>query len=594
MNPANLNSLWGNLIVEELIRNKINYFVLSPGSRSTPLTVAVARHPQAEKIICYDERGAAFHALGYARATGNPAVLICTSGTAAANYFPAVIEAAVEHIPMVIFSADRPPELRQTGANQTIQQVNLYGEYARWQFDLPCPDDKIPPQVLLTTVDQAVYQARRSPCGVVHINCMFREPLAPTKESFNQEYLISVEKWLKDEQVYTHNTSSVHTLQEEELKKLAKLFQKTSTGILVIGQLKSPDETEAVIKLANKLNWSVFADIQSGMRLSKGITHLIHYFDQLLLREDWHQGKPWETVFQIGDRLISKRWLQLIEKYPPQDYIVLLNHPSRHDPTHRVTWRLEGDISYTCEQLCQELPQGKTSTWTKSLQRQSQQINQTIDDFLFSSPAINEPALARLISRHIPPQNGLFLASSMAVRLMDMYATPQAGNIVVAANRGASGIEGTIACAAGFAVGLAAPVILLIGDLACFHDLNSLYLLKSIPQPVIVVIINNGGGGIFSFLPIAEFKDVFETYFATPHQLKFRQAAQMFNLDYYHPQTLAEFTSTYQAAIQSQVSTVIEVTTNREDNWALQQELQREISGSNSQNHEVNSSKANS
>ena len=575
MNPANLNSLWGYLIVEELIRNKINYFVLSPGSRSTPLTVAVARHPQAEKIICYDERGAGFHALGYARATGNPAVLICTSGTAAANYFPAVIEAAVEHLPMIIFSADRPPELRQTGANQTIQQVNLYGEYARWQFDLPCPDEKISPQMLLSTVDQAIYRARRSPCGVVHINCMFREPLAPTQEKFNREYLNSVEKWLKSGQLYTHHTGSVHTLQEEELKKLAKLLQKTSRGILVVGKLKSPDETQAVMKLAKKLNWAVFADIQSGLRLSTENHNIIHYFDQLILREDWHQGKPWEIVFQIGDRLISKRLLQLIEKSPPQDYILLLNHPSRHDPAHRVTRRLEGDISHICEQLCQKLSQGKTSTWTKNLQRQSQQMYHTIDDFLFSSPEINEPALARLISRHIPPQNGLFLASSMAVRLMDMYAMPQAENIVVAANRGASGIEGTIACAAGFAVGLAAPVTLLIGDLACFHDLNSLYLLKYIPQPVIVVIINNGGGGIFSFLPIAQFEDVFETYFATPHQLKFRQAAEMFNLDYYYPQTLAEFASTYQAAIQSQVSTIIEVSTNREESWALQQELQR-------------------
>ena len=573
-NTANLNSLWGDLIVEELIRNKIDYFVLSPGSRSTPLTVAVARHPQAEKIICYDERGAAFHALGYARATGNPAVLICTSGTAAANYLPAVIEAAVEHLPMVIVSADRPPELRQTGANQTIQQVNLYGEYARWQFDLPCPDAKIPPQVLLTTVDQAIYQARRSPCGVVHINCMFREPLAPTEESFNWEYLNSVEKWLNSGQLYTHYTASVHTHQEEELKKLAKLLQKTSRGILVVGQLKSPDETEAVRKLAHQLRWPVFADIQSGLRLSKEIPYLIHYFDQFLLRDNWHQGEPWETVFQIGDRFISKRLLQLMEKSPPQDYIVLLNHPSRHDPTHRVTWRLEGDIIHTCEQLCQKLPQGKTSTWTQNLQQQSQQVNQIIDDFLFSSPEINEPAVARLISRHITPQNGLFLASSMAVRLMDMYAMPQAENIVVAANRGTSGIEGTIACAAGFAVGLAAPVTLLIGDLACFHDLNSLYLLKSISQPVIVVIINNGGGGIFSFLPIAQFEDVFETYFATPHQLEFSQAAEMLNLNYYHPQTLPEFTSTYQAAIHNQVSTVIEVTTNREENWALQQELQ--------------------
>ena len=133
-----MNQLWGYLIVEELVRNAVDYFVISPGSRSTPLTATVAQHPQTKKIVCLDERGAAFHALGYARATGNPAVLICTSGTAAANYLSAVIEASIDNIPLIILSADRPPELRQTGANQTINQVNLYGDYPNWQFDLPC------------------------------------------------------------------------------------------------------------------------------------------------------------------------------------------------------------------------------------------------------------------------------------------------------------------------------------------------------------------------------------------------------------------------------------------------------------------------
>ena len=145
-----MNQLWGYLIVEELVRNGVDYFVISPGSRSTPLTATVAQHPRAQKIVCLDERGAAFHALGYARATGNPAVLICTSGSAAANYLPAVIEASIDNIPLIILSADRPPELRQTGANQTIDQVYLYGSYPKWEFDLPCPTAEISPYMVLT------------------------------------------------------------------------------------------------------------------------------------------------------------------------------------------------------------------------------------------------------------------------------------------------------------------------------------------------------------------------------------------------------------------------------------------------------------
>jgi 2-succinyl-5-enolpyruvyl-6-hydroxy-3-cyclohexene-1-carboxylate synthase len=148
----NINTLWGSLIVEELIRQGIDYFCISPGSRSTPLTIAAARHPKAQHNICNDERAAAYLALGYAKATGTPAVVISTSGTAVANYFPAVVEASFDLVPLIVLSADRPPELRATGANQTITQTDIFGDYVRWQFDLPCPDEKIPPQMVLTTV----------------------------------------------------------------------------------------------------------------------------------------------------------------------------------------------------------------------------------------------------------------------------------------------------------------------------------------------------------------------------------------------------------------------------------------------------------
>ncbi|NIR47646.1 2-succinyl-5-enolpyruvyl-6-hydroxy-3-cyclohexene-1-carboxylic-acid synthase, partial [candidate division KSB1 bacterium] len=195
LNTANINALWGDLIVEELLRNDIDFFCISPGSRSTPLTVAVARKPRAKKQIMYDERSAAFFALGYVRATEKPAVLICTSGTAAANYYPAIIEAAMDYLPMIILSADRPPELRDTAANQTIRQPNLYSDYVKWKFDMPCPDLNIPPAMVLTTVDQLVYQSMRAPGGPVHLNCMFREPLAPIKAEVNPAYFNGLKKW---------------------------------------------------------------------------------------------------------------------------------------------------------------------------------------------------------------------------------------------------------------------------------------------------------------------------------------------------------------------------------------------------------------
>lgn len=575
------NNFWSFLIVEELIRNGINYFVISPGSRSTPLTVAVARNSQAQKNICYDERGAAFHALGYSRATLNPAVLICTSGTAAANYFPAVIEASVERVPMIILSADRPPELRQTGANQTIEQFNIYGNYAKWQFDFPCPDPQISPRMVLTTIDQAAYQARQSPSGVVHLNCMFRKPLAPTDADFEEADFSFDEKWSKGEQSYTYYTPSVTMPQEKELETLVTVMQSTTRGILVVGQLKSISQIQGVIKLASCLNWAVFADVQSGIRFSQDIPNLIHYFDQLLLTDDWQKGQAIETVLQIGDRIVSKRWLEYVAKHPPQNYVAIMDNSSRHDPVHILNWRLEGDICQVCTQIVEKW-EGKginkqQEPWVEKLTQQSQQINQLLDELLLSTTKISEPAIARLISGNLPNHHGLFLASSMPIREMDMYGVDTREIVSVAANRGASGIDGTIACTSGFACGLKAPVTLLIGDLAFFHDLNSLHLLKSLNQPLVIVVVNNNGGGIFSFLPIAQCQDVFETYFGTPHQLEFDHAAQMFGIDYYHPQSLEEFLKCYQEAINNQYSTIIEVTTNREENLLLHQTLQQKI-----------------
>src|SRR6185369_4205159 len=217
------NHLWSALIVEELVRSGVEYFCIAPGSRSAPLTVAVARHPKAKHFVHYDERALAFHALGYASAAKKPVVLICTSGTAGANFFPAIIEASKKKVPLIVLTADRPPELRQTGAVQTIDQTHLFGRYAKFFFQMPCPTVQIKPEVVLTTVDQAVYQAVRNPSGVAHLNCMFRDPLAPVKtgENFNA-YLKSIASWNKNRKPYTQYVTAFESIRIPETKKIAE------------------------------------------------------------------------------------------------------------------------------------------------------------------------------------------------------------------------------------------------------------------------------------------------------------------------------------------------------------------------------------
>jgi 2-succinyl-5-enolpyruvyl-6-hydroxy-3-cyclohexene-1-carboxylate synthase len=566
-----MNQLWAYLIIEELVRNAINYFVISPGSRSTPLTVAVARHPQATNIICLDERGAAFHAVGYARATGKPAVLICTSGSAAANYFPAVIEAATDHVPMIILSADRPPELRQTGANQTINQVNLYGAYPNWQFDLPCPTAEIEPKMVLTTIDLAVSRSQQSPSGVVHLNLMFREPLAPTDAPV--DIPMSLVQWHQSPDPYTRYARRVTIPATTEIQSLIETIHHTIKGILVVGQLKSTAEINALSRLAAKLNWAIFADIQSGVRLSDNLSNLVHYFDLLLLTDRSILLEEIDTVIQFGTRIISTRWLKWLEKHPPTNYMAIVNDAERHDPSHLVTLRLEADIAEICDRLAQDLSPFPPSPWVKKLGQASDTIGVSVDKFL-KTPQLTEPLIARTISQLIPRQHGLWVANSMPIRDLDMYGANDGNSTRIGANRGTSGIEGAIATATGFAVGLQAPVTAIVGDLASLHDLNSLALLQRNSQPVVVIIINNDGGGIFSFLPIAKSTQIFDPYFGTPHGLNFSHAAAMFGIDYYHPLDRSELIENYTRSLEHRRSVIIEVTTDRNENWQFHQDLQ--------------------
>lgn len=577
IDTSNINILWGSLIVEELIRNKIDYFCISPGSRSAPITSAVARNPEAKHIICFDERSAAFHALGYGRATGKPAVSICTSGTAAANYLPAVVEAAVDSIPMIILTADRPPELHDSGANQTIDQTKLYGNYVNWGFNLPCPDEKISPQVVLTTIDQAVFQSCRFPHGPVHINCMFREPLTPKGEPIESDYLQSISNWEGNKNPFTKYELSTRIPELAIVKKIANIVNNTKRGIVLVGKLESKSEAESVRRFAQQINWPVFPGINSGLRFQLSKNNFIPYYDQMFSVEKLREKFSPETVLQFGSRIVSKRILEFIEQAKPRDYIQVLNHPFRHDPHHNISFRIETDIDLLCQALMNEVSSNPKMPWLESLVETSNVVESLTDTFYHPDQNVSEISIARMVSQIIPEKSALFLASSMPVRDMDMFAFTNGSIIPVATNRGASGIDGTLASATGFAVGNNLPVTLVIGDLAMIHDLNSLLLLRSIKRPITIILINNNGSGIFSFLPIAGFEDIFEKFFGTPHELTFEKAAEMFGIEYRNPLTNGEFQKTYQEALMNDKSTIIELRTDRKENLDLHKKIQDRI-----------------
>ena len=569
----NINTLWSSLIIEELVRQGIEYFCISPGSRSTPLVVAAARNPRAQVIICYDERGAAYHALGYAKGSGKPAVLICTSGTAVANYFPAVIEANLDHIPLLILSSDRPPELLETGANQTIPQRKIFGEHLRWEFGLPCPTYDILPTFVLTTVAQAIHRCNSQPAGPVQLNIMFREPLAPVSAPVPSDYEISLESWRTSREPFTRYSSKIMTPAENDLIRLTDILNRTSRGWLVLGRMHSLEAIIAAKKLIELLEWPVFADINSGLRMGFDHSAMIAHFDLLLLSEQMQKQCAPQVIVQIGEHITSKRFLYYIQNHCPKEYIVIQNHPGRIDPAHCVSWRMECDIPGLVHHLDGKLFPRIDISWRQYLRTRSDQVDAIIEKFVQSRDLKDEISIARLISQHIPGNSGLFLGNSMPIRDMDFFADGKGPVVRLATQRGASGIDGHIAGAIGFAAGLKKSVILVLGDLAFLHDLNSLSLLKECRYPVTFVLINNQGGGIFSFLQIANFNDVFERYFATPHSYTFAAAAQLFGISYRNPQSSLEFITSLKQSGESAQSSIIEVNTRRDQNKMAHDEL---------------------
>ncbi len=574
MSP-NFNPLWSSLIVEELVRNGANHFCLASGSRSTPLIMAVARHLQAKKTLHFDERGASFHALGYGRATGLPAVVVTTSGTALANAWPAVVEASLDHVPLIILSADRPPELRDSGANQTIDPVKFFGDYVRWQTDIPPADEKILPEFLLTTIDQAFYRTQSSPRGPVHLNIMFREPLIterPKKEP--RSYLSNIASWRESRKPFTSYKPPFRTLAQEELKELASILNSTEQGLILAGTLSNERDRKTVNELAESLQWPLLPDITSGLRLGNTNSCRIPYYDAILSSKDFLLHP--KVVLHVGGRVISKSLLRYLEQQHLSHYILINNHPYRQDPIHRLTMRIETDLSDLISSLKSYIsPKPHPSRWSMEWKKRVEPIERLLEKNLLRSGKISEPGAARSISKLIPKDHGLFLANSLPIREFDLFASLEGSPVPIAANRGASGIDGTLASATGFAQGLKRPVTAVLGDLALLHDLNSLALARSSETPIIIIVFNNNGGGIFSFLPVAQFKEVFEKYFGTPHHLTFESAANLFGLGYEAPNSMEQFAEVYQKACQNKKTTLIEIKTDRQENYRLHQQLLR-------------------
>ncbi|MCP4570338.1 MAG: 2-succinyl-5-enolpyruvyl-6-hydroxy-3-cyclohexene-1-carboxylic-acid synthase [FCB group bacterium] len=563
MTAPNLNIFYADLILDYLVRCGVETCFVSPGSRSTALIAAAAGRADISVRMHIDERASAFMAVGFARATGSIPALICTSGTAVANYLPAVVEAFQSRLPLVLLTADRPEELQDCGANQTIDQHALYGRFALESITLGTFDADTDPDDVLKTLDKAACLIDEGP---IHINCRFRKPLDPVAKAFDLASLSGrKDAFYKNSPIGLKPKDPLIDF-SQAVEEVAGLINGSESGLIIAGPEAPYRTCQNLDKLAKVLDWPIIADIHSQYRFGSKTVNAIGHFDLLNDAEIPDFPTP-RTILHVGGLPTSKSLIKYLLGLKGMEYIKIQDHEQTIDPDRLETERLTGDPDKIIDLLITKLTsKEKTSGW-KKLRATDLECARFLSEH-FDDKRLTEPSLAYGLGKLIRDGDGLYLSSSMPIRDAESFMSVRTDSLMVGANRGASGIDGLIASACGFAFGSGKPTTLLLGDLTFIHDLNSLALVKKSEIPIIVVVVNNRGGGIFHFLPIAAFEDIFEPYFGTPHDLTFDSAAKMFDLPYYQPKTIPEFESSYNEARDNNRSAIIEISTDRNQNVA--------------------------
>ncbi|MDJ0845760.1 2-succinyl-5-enolpyruvyl-6-hydroxy-3-cyclohexene-1-carboxylic-acid synthase [Crocosphaera sp.] len=529
----NINTLWTSIIVETLSRLGLTTAVVCPGSRSTPLTIAFANHPKIETIPILDERSAAFFALGIAKRTHIPVALICTSGTACANFYPGVIEAKESQVPLLIFTADRPPELRNCHAGQTIDQVKLYSNYCNWYTELSLPSVEMRMlsylrQIIISAWDHALIPYS----GVVHLNCPFREPLAPIFDP-NIKTLFSERSF--DDFFSNIYAGDKKCLTSYYLADYLHQWLSKPKGIIIAGVFNSYNPylyCDQIFFLSKVLNYPVLAEALSPLRnYAQGFSNLINTYDIILRNSKLAEKLVPDVVIQIGEFPTSKQLRAWLENCKVEHFIID-HRPESLDPLHNKTHGIKVDIhDIEIEFDERYLPKKRSLSYLKEWKKINKIINQKIKSSFNKDREILEAKVYFILSKILPAKTSIFIANSMPVRYAEFFWMPNKSQFIPYFNRGANGIEGTLSTALGMAY-KAQSSVLITGDLALLHDTNGWLIRQQFQGHLTIILINNNGGGIFEMLPISQEESFFESYFATPQNIDFYQLCSTYKIEH--------------------------------------------------------------
>ncbi|MFC5969926.1 2-succinyl-5-enolpyruvyl-6-hydroxy-3-cyclohexene-1-carboxylic-acid synthase [Halomarina salina] len=568
MSVPNRNTLWGRVVVDELAKAGVDTAVLAPGSRSTPLTVAFAAHDGVETVSQLDERSAAFFALGRAKRTGSPVPLVSTSGTALANFHPAVVEANQARVPMLLLTADRPRVLQDSGANQTIDQEKLYGDAARAYRTLPEPaPDGRTLRSLRTALSRAVGTATGTHSGPVHLNVPFEKPLEPTPVPGDvTDAFLDAEREVVEgrDGPWVAMTQGRTTLGEGQRERLAAAVADAERGLLVAGPDSGLD-ADTLQEFTRASGVPVLADPLSGVRFGDHVaddgTLVCGGYDSWLGALDpENPDEAPDLVLRVGASPTSKPLRHYLRDAGARQVVV---DPAGgwREATFTATDLVAADPTRLLADLAARVEAGSdgdddgVTDWRDRLASLEREYWSLVaeDDAWF------EGAVLRETVANLPDPATLFVSNSMPVRDLDRFGEPRSAVVTALGNRGASGIDGITSSALGAGHGTDDPLVLVTGDLAFYHDSNGLLACARAGVDATVVLVNNDGGGIFRVLPIESFDPPFTDYFRTPHGLEFAPVADLYGLEFVSTDSREAFRDAYRASLDAPGTQVVEV-----------------------------------
>ena len=588
---ANPAYIYAVVFVDELQRAGIRNVVICPGSRSTPLAMAFASQTAIRTWMHVDERSAAFFGLGMAKKLHKPVALLCTSGTAAANFLPAIVEATLSHVPLLVLTADRPHELRDNGAPQSIDQNRLYGTYAKWFVEVALPEaTDAALRYIRTIADRAVSVTQAIPSGPVHLNFPFREPLTP--ESIHGQSLPPVEQrdliaWQgrPGNTPYTqiHDTS-LGTSDISTIGKIQHLVSEAQRGLIIAGPNDDLTLTEPLTRLAQSLGYPILADPLSQLRCSVSQQSMVlTSYDAFLRIDSFIERAQPELIIRFGAMPTSKPLLLYLKHYASTPLVVIDGNNSWEEPTQLASQLIHANPTALCNDLLhaieqhqtdEEMPSVASRAWLSLWQDTDKITQQVLLNTIYDFREIFEGRVFSELPNLLQDGTTLYVGNSMPVRDLDTFFWSSKQRIRIMGNRGANGIDGVISSALGAsAVAGNEPTVLVLGDLSFFHDLNGLLAASLHELNLTIILINNDGGGIFSFLPQASHPQHFEQLFGTPTGLNFRPVVEMYGGRFQRVDNWESFRKAVNQGLHSSGLDVIEIPTERTSNVKMHRQL---------------------